>query len=99
MFYFYNNGKKNIKQKFTTWIDKYTNYKKKFSISIRKVKGGKFNPRRVRVFNATFNNISVISWQSVLLVEETKVPRQNHRAVASSKTYIANKLVITQFDM
>jgi len=26
------------------------------------------------VFNAAFNNISVISWQSVLLVEETKVP-------------------------
>jgi hypothetical protein len=25
---------------------------------------------RVMVFNATFNNISVISWQSVLLVEE-----------------------------
>ena len=25
-------------------------------------------------FNATFNNISVISWQSVLLVEETVVP-------------------------
>jgi hypothetical protein len=24
------------------------------------------------VFNATFNNISVISWPSVLLVEETK---------------------------
>jgi hypothetical protein len=23
------------------------------------------------VFNATFNNISVISWQSVLLVEES----------------------------
>ena len=23
------------------------------------------------VFNATFNNISVMSWQSVLLVEET----------------------------
>jgi len=23
------------------------------------------------VFNATFNNISIISWQSVLLVEET----------------------------
>jgi len=23
------------------------------------------------VFNATFNNISVISWRSVLLVEET----------------------------
>ena len=27
----------------------------------------------VMVFNATFNNISVISWQSVLLVEEIGV--------------------------
>ena len=26
------------------------------------------------VFNATFNNISVISWRSVLLVGETGVP-------------------------
>ena len=31
------------------------------------------------VFNATFNNISVISWQSVLLVAETGVPGENHR--------------------
>ena len=30
------------------------------------------------VFNATFNSISVISWQSVLLVEETGVPGENH---------------------
>jgi hypothetical protein len=36
------------------------------------------------VFNATFNNISVISWQSVLLVEETAVPGENHRPAASS---------------
>jgi hypothetical protein len=28
------------------------------------------------VFNATFNNISAISWQSVLLVEETGVPEK-----------------------
>jgi hypothetical protein len=35
------------------------------------------------VFNATFNNISVKSWRSVLLVEETRVPRENHRPVAS----------------
>ena len=28
----------------------------------------------VIVFNATFNNISVISWRSVLLVEETGIP-------------------------
>jgi hypothetical protein len=27
------------------------------------------------VFNAIFNNISVISWQSVLLVEETEYPQ------------------------
>jgi hypothetical protein len=32
------------------------------------------------VFNATFNNISVISWRSVLLMEETGVPRENHAA-------------------
>jgi hypothetical protein len=32
---------------------------------------------RVRVFNATFNNISAISWQSVLLVEEIGVPVEN----------------------
>jgi hypothetical protein len=30
------------------------------------------------VFNATFNNISLISWQSVLLVEEAGVPGENH---------------------
>ena len=33
---------------------------------------------RFMVFNATFNNISVILWWSVLLVEETEVPRENH---------------------
>ena len=31
------------------------------------------------VFNATFNNISVISWQSVLSVEKTGLPGENHR--------------------
>jgi hypothetical protein len=35
----------------------------------------------VMVFNATFNSISVISWWSVLLVEETRVPWENHRPV------------------
>ena len=35
------------------------------------------------VFNATFNNISAISWRSVLLVEETGGPGENHRPVAS----------------
>ena len=35
------------------------------------------------VLNVTFNNISVISWRSVLLVEETGGPGENHRPVAS----------------
>jgi len=35
------------------------------------------------VFNATFNNISVITWWSVLLMEETGGPGENHRPVAS----------------
>ena len=30
------------------------------------------------LFNTTFNNISVISWRSILLVEETRVPGENH---------------------
>jgi hypothetical protein len=30
----------------------------------------------VVVFNATFNNISAISWRSVLLVKETVVPEK-----------------------
>jgi hypothetical protein len=35
------------------------------------------------VLNATFNNFSVISWRSVLLVEKTGVLGESHRPVAS----------------
>ena len=35
------------------------------------------------VFNANINNISVISWRRVLLVEEAGVPRDHHRLAAS----------------
>ena len=38
---------------------------------------------RVMVFNTTYHNISVILWQSVLLVEETGVPGENHQPVVS----------------
>ena len=38
---------------------------------------------RLMVFNATFNNISAISWRSVLLLKETGVPGENHRPAAS----------------
>ena len=37
------------------------------------------------MFNATFNNISVISWQSVLLVEETGVSGENNSPAASDR--------------
>jgi len=35
------------------------------------------------VINATFNNILVIYWGSVVLVEETGVPGEIHRPVAN----------------
>ena len=37
----------------------------------------------VMLFKATFYNISVISWQSVLLFEETGMPGEHHRPAAS----------------
>jgi hypothetical protein len=36
----------------------------------------------IMVFNATFNNISVISWRLVLLVEETGALEENHQPAA-----------------
>ena len=36
------------------------------------------------VFNATFSNISAISWRPVLVVEEARVPGENHRPWASN---------------
>ena len=35
-------------------------------------------------FNATFSNISAISWRPVLVVEEDEVPGENHRPWASN---------------
>jgi hypothetical protein len=47
------------------------------------------------VFNATFNNISVISWQSVLLVQETRVPGENHRPVACHWQTLSHNVVLS----
>ena len=44
------------------------------------------------VFNATFSNISVISWRSVLLVEETRVQEENNRPVASHRQTLSHML-------
>ena len=41
---------------------------------------------RVMVFNATINNISAISWRSVLLVEETRVPGEKPPTCRKSLT-------------
>jgi hypothetical protein len=43
--------------------------------------------------NATFNNISPLSWQFVLLVEEIGVPGENHRPVASNWQTLSNNVV------
>ena len=45
------------------------------------------------VLNATFNNISVISWCSVLLVEETEVPGENHWPVSSHWQTLSHNVV------
>jgi len=45
------------------------------------------------VFNAYFNNISVISWRSVLLVEETRVPGENHPPVISHWQTLSHNIV------
>jgi uncharacterized DUF497 family protein len=43
--------------------------------------------------SVTFNNISAISWQSVLLVEETRVPGENHWPAASHWQTLSHKVV------
>jgi len=45
------------------------------------------------MLNTTLNNISVISWQSVLFVEETGVPRGNHWPAPSHWQTLSNNVV------
>ena len=45
------------------------------------------------VFNATFKNILVILWWSILLVKETRVPGENHRPVASRRKTLSHNVV------
>ena len=47
----------------------------------------------VMVFNATFNNVSVILWLSFLLVEKTGVSGENNRLAASHWQTLSNKIV------
>jgi hypothetical protein len=43
--------------------------------------------------NATFNNISALSWWSVLLVEGTGVPGETHRPTASHCQTVSHSVV------
>jgi hypothetical protein len=56
-----------------------------------------FNTSRVMVFNATFNNISAISWRSVLLEEETRVPGEDYRPVANHKKTLSHNVSGTPY--
>ena len=48
---------------------------------------------RIMVFNVHFNNISVISWRSVLMVEETGGHGGNHWPVGSHWQTLSNNVV------
>ena len=50
---------------------------------VGKYQRGKLGTVAVCLFVCLFNNISAIPWRSVLLVEETGGPEENHRFVAS----------------
>jgi len=42
---------------------------------------------RIIVFNATFNDISAISWRSVLLMKETGLSGENNLSQVTHKLY------------
>ena len=50
------------------------------------------NRVKVMVFSANFNNISAISWRSVLLVEKTWVPGEKHWPVASRRQILSHNV-------
>ena len=47
---------------------------------------------RFMVVNVTFNNILLISWRSVFLVEETGVPEENQRPVACHRQTLSHNV-------
>jgi hypothetical protein len=55
-----------------------------------RVRDSGWKRRMIMVFNAMFNNISVISWRLVLLVEETG---ENHRPITSHWQTLSHNFV------
>ena len=70
---------------FSFTFQHYTSLKCRCAIFIFENNGG-----GVMAFNVTFNNISVISWRSVLLVVETG---ENHRPVTSHFQILSHNVV------
>jgi hypothetical protein len=54
---------------------------------------------RVNVFNATSNNISVISWWSDLLVEENEIPGEKHQPNLVGSIFIKKRFRLVQMQM
>ena len=48
---------------------------------------------KTMVLNATFNNISAISWRPVLLMEETEIPGDKNRPVARDRYNLSHNAV------
>ena len=49
------------------------------------------------VFNVTVNNISVLSWRSVLLVEETGGSGENHQGMEIWNDLSINKVIMADW--
>ena len=86
----------NTKQKSSIWIEinkKKIQLDKNETNETAKTKQNNTNSNKVLGFNATFNNIAVISWRSVLLMEETGVSGGNHRPAASHWQTLSHNVV------
>ena len=49
------------------------------------------------MLNVTFNNDSAISWRSVFLVEQIRVPGENHRPEAIHSQTLPHSVVSTHY--
>ena len=87
------NGIEN-KIKYLTELDHMISLKNMLDAT-RKLKNHKASRLRFRfmVFNVIFNNITVISWLSVLFVEEIRVPEENYRLTASHWHALSHNVV------
>jgi hypothetical protein len=63
------------------------------SLSFKTIQKSYISEGGAIVFNVTFNNISVISWQLLLLVKEIGVPGENHPPVASHWQFLSHNVL------